>query len=79
MAKAVVPGGIGGEVELVDKQEMEQALLDAYEIILAQANDTPCLVSPLKEQMGKCGTGEIINDVLLGKKVDFEGIDEATR
>ena len=79
LAKVVVPGEEGGEVELVDKVEMEQALLDAYELILTQANQTPCMMSPLKERLGDYGTGKIVHDILLGNEIELEGVDESTK
>ena len=58
LTKVVVPGDDGDDIELVEKLAMEEALLDAYEVTLTQANKILCMVSPLKERLGSCGTGD---------------------
>ena len=79
LTKVIVPGANGQEVELVDKLDMEQALLEAYEKTLTQANATPCMLSPLRERLGACGTGDVVEDLLQGNTVELNGVEEATK
>ena len=78
MTKVVVPWDDGNEIELVEKSAMEEALLKAYEATLIQANKTPCMVSPFKERLGSCGTGDLAEALIHGDFTNLDRIDDAT-
>ena len=79
LTKVVVPGDDGDDIELVEKIAMEEALLEAYETTLTQANKTPCMMSPLKERLGSCGTGDLANALIHGDYTNLDGVDGATQ
>ena len=78
LTKVVVQDDNGLECEVVKKEEMEQALLQAYEVTLTQANVTPCMQSPLYEHMGPCGNGDLVTDILMGNELHLEGVSQST-
>ena len=79
LTKVVVPGDDGDDIELVEKVAMEEALLEAYETTLTQANKTPCMVSPLKERLGLCRTGDLADALIHGDHSNLDGVDGATQ
>ena len=78
LSKVVVPKEDGTEIELIDKEEMERALLEAYEKTLTQSNRTPCMSSPLVERLGLSATKETAHNVLHGYYFNEEGIEDTT-
>ena len=66
LSKVVVPNDDGTENEIVDKTEMEKALLKEYEKTLTQSNNKPCMQSPLKERIGLSATSQTALDILQG-------------
>ena len=79
LTKVVILSDNGEEVELLNKDEMETALLQAYEKTLTQANTTPCMQSPLRERLESFGDGPLILDILAGNSVEVDGVDDSTR
>ena len=75
----LVPGADGIENKLVDKMAMEQALIHANEITQTEVDATPCIVLPLEERLGYCGTEEMVDDLLQGKEMELVGMDESKR
>ena len=75
----VAPNEKGEWVEYQDKDSMERALLKAYEVTLTQAKNTPCMKSPLQDQLGSCGENLGAHMILEGKEYNMEDTDEATR
>ena len=61
---------------------MEKALLEAYTLILTQANKTPCMLSPLKNIFGDYGTSDGSNKITHGDTSVLDeglnGVDEST-
>ena len=78
LSKVIVVDENGRDLELIDKGEMEKALLETYEKTLTQANYTPCMKSPLIERLGSCGTGKMAVDLLEGEELNCEGVEEST-
>ena len=78
LTKVVVPGEDGLDMEIIDKLELERALLVAYETTLTQSNTTPCMISPLKERIGLCGTGDLVEDLLEEEDIYLDGVDKST-
>ena len=64
LSQVITTDDDGVEATISDKIPMEEALLHEYEINLTQANTTPCMVSPLKEILGPCATGQGAHDFL---------------
>ena len=69
----------GEWIELQDREPIEKALLQAYEINLTQAKDTPCMIFPLSNILGSCGETEGARIILKGQEYDRSGIDVATQ
>ena len=78
LPKVIILNPDGVDTEVNDKGQMEGILLDAYEHTLTQANGTPCMRSPLRERLGLCGTGSLVDDILLGDLDSLEGVDDST-
>ena len=78
LAQVVAPNTEGEWVELQERESMEKALLQAYEINLTQAKDTPCMIFPLNHILGSCGETESARVILEGEDYDRSGIDVAT-
>ena len=74
LSQVITTDDDGVEATISDKMPMEEALLREYEINLTQANTTPCMVSPLKEILGPCATGQGSQDLLLGKVQSIDGV-----
>ena len=72
LQKVVVEGTDNQTVELVDKKDMESALLEAYAITLTQANNTPCMRSPLKEFLGAYGTSDNSSRIVQGELLHLD-------
>ena len=79
LPKVMVQDLNGDEIEIVEKEAMEKALLDSYEKTLTQSNTTPCMQSPLIERLGLCATTETAVDILMGNAYNEDGIDESTK
>ena len=78
LSQVITTDDDGVEATISDKIPMEEALQSEYEINLTQANTTPCMVSPLKEMLGPCATGQGAHELLLGKVQSIEGVSNAT-
>lgn len=57
---------------------MAEALLKDYEINLTQANTTPGMTSPRKENLGPCAKQKCTKELLLGTVQSMAGVSEAT-
>ena len=82
LAKVIIKGDDGLNIELVEKTAMEKALLEAYALTLTQANTTPCMVSPLKDIFGDYGTSHDSYKLTHGDTSVLDeglyGVDEST-
>jgi len=58
--------------------QLEKALLDAYMLTLTHANNTPCMVSPLKNLLGEYGTSDNSLENIQGHISALDGADEST-
>ena len=76
VTSVVAPNAMGEWVEVVGKEEVEQALLNENERQFNQAKDTPFLQQPLFELVGKMGVGKAASEILKGTFVIPEGVDE---
>ena len=79
LAQVIAPNTEGEWVELQEREPMEKALLQAYEINLTQAKDTPCMIFPLSTILGGCGETEGARVILEGLDYDRRGIEVATQ
>ena len=79
LSKVVVTDENGVDNEIVDKTNMEIALLDAYEKTLTQSNNTPCMQSPLKERIGLSANTQTAFNILEGNSYNDVGIDDITK
>jgi len=78
LTKVVIQGDDEKYIELVDKSAIEKALLDAYALTLTQANNTPCMVSSLKDLLGEYGTSDNSIDITQGYTSALDGVDGST-
>ena len=79
LAQVVAPNDDGEWVEIQDRLPMEKALLQAYEVNLTQAKNTPYMVYPLSGMVGCCGETEGARMILEGEPYDGSAIDHATQ
>ena len=64
---------------MVEKDQLEEALLRAYEGTLTQSNTTPCMQSPLVERLGLCSTTDTAQSIVMGEDYNDEGVNEDTK
>ena len=79
LTKVVIPRENGSDLELVEKLDMEKALLEAYEMTLTQSNRTPCMQFSLLERIELNATKETAQKIIEGSEYNDEGIDNATK
>ena len=64
--KVEAPDEHGNWIELTDKTLMEKALLEEYERCVTQANDTPCMQSPMVEVLQNLVPTTVADEVMQG-------------
>jgi len=57
---------------------MEKSLLDSYALTLAQANNTLCMVSPLKDLLVEYGTSDNSIEIIQGDTPALDSVHEST-